>query len=223
MASTGMNQRLLSVSGTRRWFIIASPVIIVILGSVVARASLALFGQWAWLPTALIYWGSMAAVIALFSGREKALNWFGPSRGSLIWPVLAVLIGLAPFPMLLLPHTSLLRAPLLAVLWILFGLINGPMEEAYWRGFLFNEIRGWPKWLVVCYASVLFVAIHFLMLGAFSSAFFNVPFLVILIVITLVYALIYLRTGSLRWPVLSHILADWGNMNIFVFMGLIHL
>jgi membrane protease YdiL (CAAX protease family) len=39
--------------------------------------------------------------------------------------------------------------------------------------------------------------------------------------ISLAYSLIYLNTRSLRWPILSHILSDVGNLLIFVFMNLI--
>ncbi len=205
----------------RNVLVIASPVVIVALGTLAARIFILLFGQWAWAPTGIIYWGSMVAMITVFSGRQKVASWFGKSRGSIFWPLLAVLIGLSAFPMLLLPNLSVLRTPLLIAAWIAYGLVNGPIEETYWRGFLFNEICGWPRWLAVTYSSVLFVAIHFLMLGSFSAILFNIPFLIILTIITLAYAMIYLRTDSLRWPVISHVLTDWGNLNIFVFMNML--
>jgi uncharacterized protein len=149
--------------------------------------------------------------------------WFGPSRGSWFWPVLAVVVGLAPFPMLFLPNLPYLRPWGLVVLWLAFALINGVIEELYWRGFLINALRGWPAWLSGAYSSILFISIHFLMLGTLASSLFNLPFLLILTLMTLVLLVVYLRTGSLRWPVACHILADLGNLNIFVFMGLIPL
>jgi len=222
MANASIDQfRSEAQLSSRKWLVIASPILIVIIGALAARVSLALFGQWAWAATFLVYWGSMAACIALFSGLKKVKSWYGKPRGSILWLVVAILVGISPFPMLLLPNTELLRPSFLAVCWFCFALINGNIEEAYWRGFLFNEIKGWPKWLVVTYSSILFIAIHFLMLGTFATALFNIAFLVILAVMTFFLALLYLRTGSLRWSVLTHILADWGNMNVFVFMNIL--
>lgn len=203
--------------------VIASPIMVVLLGTVLARLSISFLGKWAWALTVPVYWIMMSVIIFLVSGKEKWLSWFRKPHGSKLWLVLGLVIGLSAFPLLLLPNASLLRTTLLAVLWFAFAIINGVMEESYWRGFLFTEIRGWPLWLTATYSSVLFVAIHFLMLGTFSAALFNIPFLIILIIITVALALIFIRTGSLRWPVISHILSDWGNMNIFVFMNLIHL
>ena len=205
----------------RNLLVIASPVAIVALGSLAARVSIALLGQWAWAITLPIYWGSIALVIGIASGWDKLRSWFDKPRGSIVWPLLALLFGLSAYPLLLIPNIALLRTPLMIGLWLAFGLINGPIEEAYWRGFLFNEIKGGPLWLTVTYSGVLFIAIHFLMLGAFSSMFFNIPFLVILAVLTLFYSVIFIRTCSLRYSAISHTLTDWGNLNIFVFMNLI--
>jgi uncharacterized protein len=210
-------------TGSRNLLIIASPLGIVLLGTILSRVSIPLLGKWAWALTMPVYWLTMSFIIFFVSGKEKWLSWFTKPHGSKIWLILGLIIGLSAFPLLLIPNSSLLRTPLLTILWFAFGLINGTIEESYWRGFLFREIRGWPFWLTVTYSSVLFVAIHFLMLGTFSTALFNIPFLIILIIITVAMTLIFIRTGSLRWPVLSHILTDWGNMNIFVFMNLTKL
>ncbi|MGB8644387.1 MAG: CPBP family intramembrane glutamic endopeptidase [Anaerolineae bacterium] len=200
---------------------LASPLLIAAIGNTAARLSLQFLGDWAWIGTAPIYFASIVLVVTLLGGRARLPAWFGASRGSLLWPILAVVVGLSPIPMLLLPNLRLLNSPLLIGLWILFALINGSLEEVYWRGFLFDEIQGLPKWVGVVYSSALFVAIHFVMLGVFAKLLANVAFLVILIGITVVYAVMYLRTGSLRWPIVSHILTDVTNMNIFVFMNLI--
>jgi membrane protease YdiL (CAAX protease family) len=206
---------------TRNLLVIASPVVIIAIGSLAARVSIQLFKQWAWAGTFPIYWGSMALVILAVSGQERLASWFGRSLGSLIWPALAIFTALSAFPLLLLPNLHHLRSPLLIILWIAFALINGTVEESYWRGFLLKEIQAWPTWITVIYSSVLFILIHFLMIGAFAPALFNLPFLLILTWITLLMAVMFLCTGSLRWPAISHILTDLGNMNIFVFMNLI--
>jgi uncharacterized protein len=222
-ASQASNSFIVSRSKLHELLVIASPILIVLLGTLVARAFVAWWGDWAWVGAMPVYWLSMSAVVLMFSGWKKVLGWYRKPRGGWFWPVLAVLVGLSAFPLLLIPNASLLRQPLLAVLWFLFALINGNAEEIFWRGFLLNEMPNWPKWLAVGYSSVLFIIVHFTMLGAFSASLFNIPFLVILTFLTAILVLLYLRTGSLRWPVLTHVLADWGNMNIFVFMNLIKM
>jgi membrane protease YdiL (CAAX protease family) len=42
------------------------------------------------------------------------------------------------------------------------------------------------------------------------------PFGLILILLSTVYCLIYLKTDRLRWPILSHILSNLGNLSIFL-------
>ena len=210
-------------NSSKNLVVIASPIFIVMLGTMLARISNPILGKWAWALTMPVYWLTMSIIIYLVSGKQKWLNNYKKPHGSKIWLIIGLLIGLSAFPMLLIPNASLLRTPLLTILWFAFGLINGTIEESYWRGFLFTEIRGLPLWLTVTYSSVLFVAIHFLMLGTFSAALFNIPFLFILIFITVTYALMFLFTGSLRWSTMSHILTDWGNMNLFVFMNLTKL
>ncbi len=210
-------------NSTRNLVVIASPIFIVLLGTILAQVTNTILGKWAWALTMPVYWLTMSIIIYLVSGKQKWLNYYQKPHGSIIWLIIGLLIGLSAFPMLLIPNASLLRIPSLTILWFAFGLINGTIEESYWRGFLFTEIRGLPLWLTVTFSSVLFVAIHFLMLGTFSAALFNIPFLVILIIITIAYALMFLFTGSLRWSTISHILTDWGNMNLFVFMNLTKL
>ena len=207
----------------RKTLVALSPVIIVLLGFLAAQVSIKSLGVWAWVGTLPVYWGMMLAVIMAFGTRSQLAGWFAPSRGGWVWPALALLVGLSPFPMLLLPNLSFMRPLVLVVLWLLFALINGVVEELYWRGFLLNELRGWPAWGSVTYTSGLFISIHFLMLGTLTPAMFNLPFLGILTAITVGLVTLYLRTGSLRWPVVAHILADLGNLNIFVFMNLIQM
>jgi uncharacterized protein len=208
---------------SRTLLVAFSPVLIVALGVLTARLSLPQLGAWAWAVTMPVYWTSMAAVFILSGGTSKLASLFRLSRGSRFLPVVALVVGLAPFPMLMLPNIAYLKPALLVVLWIAFALVNGVLEEVYWRGFLLTELRSWPMWLAVGYSSVLFIAIHFLMLGALAPELFNLPFLFILAVLTAALVGMFLYSGSLRWPVVAHILADVGNMNIFVFMGLLPL
>jgi hypothetical protein len=96
-------------------------------------------------------------------------------------------------------------------------------------GFLLDETRHLPRAFGVIYSTIFFTAIHPLMLGVFSkiqqfdpahpTALF--PFWIILVILSLSYSLLYIKTKSLRLPILSHFLTDLGNLSIFLFMNLV--
>ena len=48
-----------------------------------------------------------------------------------------------------------------------------------------------------------------------------IPFWTILVILSLAFCLLYLKTKSLRLPILAHFLSDLGNLSIFLFMNLI--
>ncbi len=155
--------------------------------------------------------------------------WLGKPKGSIFWLILAIVLGLVSFPLLLIPNAALLSNLPLVFVWVFWGLINAYMEEIYWRGFLLDF--SYPKITMVAYSTLVFIALHPLMWGVFSKAqAFDllkpaafIPFGLILAVLSIVYALIYLKTKSLRWAILSHFISDLGNLSIFVFMNMISL
>ncbi len=208
---------------------LASPLAVLVVGYLAARLFAAWLGQWAWVGVALIYWGSLIALVAAFGDLSQMRRWLGPSQGSRWWALLAVLVGLIAFPLLLFPNWQLLRSVPLAAAWLAFAVVNGFLEEVYWRGFLLDAAAPLPRAFSLTYSIVLFTVLHPLMWGVFSrlNAFDPAnplafaPFGVILVGLSLAYAVIYLRTRSLRWAILSHCLSDLGNLSIFVFMNLI--
>jgi CAAX protease family protein len=214
---------------TRKKIILASPVLVVTLGHFAAQLFTALLGQWAWVGVAFVYWGSLLFIIAWLGDRPRIKPWFAQPQGSRWWLFLALAIGLISFPLLFIPNIHILRSVPLLIAWFAFAVINSVCEEAYWRGFLLDEMSDLPRAFGVVYSSLLFIAIHPLMLGVFSriQAFdpahpLNLlPFILILVMISLVYCLVYLKTKSLRWPILSHFLSDLGNLSIFLFMNMI--
>lgn len=213
----------------RQYLILASPILVVVIGHFAARLFLHLFGAWAWVGSSLVYWGTMLAVIWLLKDRSSPQMWFGRSQGSRWWILLALIIGLIAFPLLFFPNIQALKPAGLVIAWFLFAVINSICEEVYWRGFLLDETSQVPRVFGVLYSTVFFCAIHPLMLGVFSriNAFDPahptalIPFWIILVIISLSYSLLYLKTKSLRLPILSHFLSDLGNLSIFLFMNII--
>jgi uncharacterized protein len=213
----------------RRIIILASPLLIIIIGNLAAHFFVSVLDQWAWIGVFIVYWGSMLLTIKVFGGQDKLSTWFGKPRGSRWWLVLAIFVGLIAFPILLIPNLSAMRSVPLVIAWFLFAVINSICEELYWRGFLLDETSFLPQVVSVGYSSLFFIAVHPLVLGVFSriQAFdpaqplLLLPFILILIVLSVVWCTLYLKTGSLRWSILSHFLTDLGNLSIFLFMNLI--
>jgi membrane protease YdiL (CAAX protease family) len=213
-----------------KWIALLSPVLIIAIGHLVARLSNGLFGQWAWIGYFPIYWGMLLFFIFILN-ENTPLSWFKKSQGSYWLTLLAIGIGLISFPALLIPNFKVMNSVSFIILWLSFALINAPIEEAYWRGFILDKTRHLPRAFGVIYSTVLFTAVHPINLGVFSNIqafntakpFALIPFLLILIVLSLVYCLLYLKTKSLRLPVLSHILTDLGNLSIFLFMNMVQI
>jgi membrane protease YdiL (CAAX protease family) len=211
--------------------ILASPIIIMIIGNLSARFFLNKLGNWAWAGYFPVYW-SMLVLFIFFTGKhENHRGWFIKSAGSSWWIVLAICIGLISFPALFFPNMHVMHSFYLVAAWFCFAIVNSMLEESYWRGFLLDGTSHFPRVFGVLYSSVLFTLIHPLNLGVFSKIqtfdpgrpMMLVPFLSILIVLSLSWSLLYLKTKSLRLSVLSHFLTDLGNLSIFLFMNMVHL
>ena len=216
---------------TRGWIILVSPIIILILCNLAAKLFYNILGKWAWVGYFPVYW-FMLFLFMFFAGNKECQRlWFRKSQGSHWWAILAIGIGIISFPMLLIPNIKVMHSILLVIAWCGFALINSPLEEAFWRGFLLDETAHLPRIYGVIYSSVLFTAIHPLNLGVFSKIqSFNpnkpmalVPFLVILLLLSFVYCLLYIKTKSLRLSILSHILTDLGNLSVFLFMNMVNI
>ena len=49
-----------------RLLVLATPILVLIIGHFAARLSQIVLGEWAWIGSSLFYWGSMALIIAHF-------------------------------------------------------------------------------------------------------------------------------------------------------------
>ncbi len=216
-------------TGVHKFWVLASPILVILIANSAARFFWARFGNWAWLGSSLTYWGSTLLIIWLLSDRQAWGRWFRRSQGSKWWILAAVVVGFISFPLLFFPNMSAMRPIGLVVLWFLFAVINSTCEELFWRGFLLDEMSYLPRAVGVIYSCVLFTAIHPIMLGVYSQANrFDpahptalVPFWLIVVFLGLFYSLLYFKTKSLRLPILSHFLTDLGNLSIFLFMNIV--
>jgi membrane protease YdiL (CAAX protease family) len=213
----------------RRIIIIVSPILVILIGNFAAQFFTSLLNQWAWIGVFPVYWGSMLLIIKLFGDSKRQKAWFSTPQSSRWWLFLAIFVGLIAFPILLIPNISVMRSIPLVIAWFAFAVINSICEELYWRGFLLDETGHLPRLFSVGYSSLLFIGVHPLVLGVFSrvQAFDPahplalLPFICILIVLSVVWCLLYLKTGSLHWSILSHFLTDLGNLSVFLFMNMI--
>lgn len=205
---------------TVKW-ILASPIIIIALGWTTATLFSQWVGAWAWVPVALVYWGSCAWFIWKYRSGKQLAEWLRPSgRKAKLAIFLCILFGLIPMSILAM-NLNLLTSPLLVVLWLLFALINPWFEELYWRGLLLDRLAGhWPNWLSAIYSTVLFTLSHPLMWGVFSIANRNMEVYLFLLAAGLVWSYAYFKMKSLRWNIFSHFLVDIGNLAVFVFLNL---
>ena len=184
-----------------RTFVVASPILIIIVGNFAAQFFVSLLDQWAWIGVFLVYWGSMLLTIKLCGGFQNLQKWFSKPLGSRWWLVLAIFVGLLAFPILLVPHISIMKSVPLVIAWFVFAVINSICEEIYWRGFLLDETNDFPRSLSVGYSSLLFIAVHPIVLGVFSqSKHLNpsqplalLPFIGILVMLSVVWCLLIVR------------------------------
>jgi membrane protease YdiL (CAAX protease family) len=202
----------------RQRLLLFSPLAIIAVGHLTARLAGSVLGVWSWIPLALSLWGMFALIIALGGGREAIRRWSRPTQGAWGWSVLAIVIGLIPLPLLLL-NWRLFNSFWLVLAWLVFALINAPLEEGYWRGLLLDKTSGWPGWLGVLYSSFFFAVNHPLTFGVHSIANRHPATAISTFILGMMWAIVYRKTGSLRWTVAAHILVDLFNVSILAFLN----
>jgi membrane protease YdiL (CAAX protease family) len=205
---------------TRKILIALSPLFVIAVGFTTALFFSSVIGVWAFVPLALVYW-ALALLIPLLLGKTDLKPMFARPTGIVLWPILSLVVGLIPLPILLLNLPLLGSSGIgIVVLWIAFALVNPFFEEIYWRGFLLEALPFKWKWLRAVYSSVLFIASHPLMWGVFSIANRSWMLLVSLAVMSAVWSLVRYKSKSIWWTVISHILVDIFNIAVFVFLNL---
>lgn len=189
------------------FYAILSPVVLIATCAIVQLAAGQVLGVWAWVPTMLVFWLVITAFLRAFSHRASPRSRFRPASGSFIWSLLAVVAGLLSLHGFL-RHGSLLTDWHLITAWAVFALVNPWFEESYWRGLIMDSTASWGRALSLLYSSALFAASHPLIWGIHSLPLRKIEAVGALLVVGLIWGLAYQRTGTLRWCVVGHMLAN---------------
>ncbi len=174
-------------------------------------------GVWAWVPTMLGFWVVIAFLLRTYPrAPQQRLQ---PASGSVFWSAVCVLAGLLSLHGFLGHWTRLADARLIAA-WLLFGLVNPWFEESYWRGLLIDSTASWGKLASLLYSSAWFAVSHPLIWGINSLPLRKPAAVVALLFVGLIWGAAYQRTGSLRWCVAGHMLANLLGLSALVLLNL---
>ena len=177
-----------------------------------------LLGTWAWVPTMLGFWLVIGFLLHRYPGTRPRER-FRRASGSMFWSVLAILAGLLSLHGFL-AHWTLLADAGVVVAWLVFALVNSWFEESYWRGLLIDSTASWGKFASLLYSSLWFAASHPLIWGIHSLPLRKPEAVGALLFVGLAWGLAYQRTGSLRWCVAGHMLANLFGLAALVLLNL---
>jgi hypothetical protein len=206
-----------------RVVVLLSPLVVIAIGYLVATVSKrSLDSGMAWLPPMIIYWLSLVLAIAWMRGLSAFRTWLQPSKGAWGWHLLSLVNpAMIAIPSVLF-FESFAELPLWRIVaWLLIVTLNPVVEEGYWRATLMDAAQTWPGLAAIGYSAIWFGLSHPLIIGinidlvagftGFMGAFVN----------GLIWSVVYYQTGSLRWGIGSHIVANM--FSIAIFLGLIHI
>lgn len=198
--------------------VIIYPFLIIIFGALVGYIGSFLFNEWVFIPLAILYWAATFLLSLKELGKNGIKALFQKPVGKIGWLLLSLFVGLIPLPIMLM-NLELLQNPPVISLWLLFALINPWFEEIFWRGMLLQRLP-FGNAGNSAYSTLLFVLSHPLMWGIFSIANRSWMTWVSLIIMGVVWAIVFIKTKSLRWCLISHWMVDIFNLSVFVFLNL---
>jgi len=201
------------------FYAILSPALLIGACAIVQIVAGRVVGVWAWVPTMLVFWLVITGFLRAFSRRTPIGSRFRPATGHFIWSVLAVAAGLLSLHGFLL-HWRLLAETHLIIAWAVFALINPWFEESYWRGLIIDATASWGRLASLLYSSALFAASHPLIWGIHSLPMRKAETVGALFLVGVLWGLAYQRTGTLRWCVVGHMLANLLGLAALVLLNL---
>ncbi|MEW6027966.1 MAG: CPBP family intramembrane glutamic endopeptidase [Chloroflexota bacterium] len=200
-------------------FILLSPILVILVGTIVIRLAERILGVWAWVPWILVYWASIGFLAIWGGGKESVRRWLARPQGSWLWSLLAILLALPSLSMFI--ESSHLLTPLYIWLpWLFVALVNPFLEEWYWRGLLLDKASILPIWVSVLGSSFFFMLNHLFGIGVTSVGGRSPVLLVNTFVFGIVFGVIYKKTNSLRWLIVAHAMTNLFGLSIPVFLNL---
>jgi len=145
--------------------------------------------------------------MAFAGGWSEYRRWLQPSHGAWGWRLQSFAPTALFIPVFLLNFRSL-NLPWVISSWLAIAIIDPWLEEGYWRGLLMDSASGWPGWLIATYTTFWFGLSHPLLLGVNAKALSGFPGFLGTVFTGAIWSTVYLKTHSLRWPFLSHFMAD---------------
>ncbi|MCI4568029.1 CPBP family intramembrane glutamic endopeptidase [Lysobacter sp. CFH 32150] len=206
-------------AGRSRLLAALSPLVLMAVCIPAQHVAGARLGVWAWVPTMLLFWTTIAIAVNWFGGRRALARWLQPAQGAMLWGALGVGVGLLSLPGFL-AHWQIVREPSILVFWLAFGLINPWFEEAYWRGMLMDATASWGGLLSVVYSAAWFALSHPLIWGVHATAMRQWPVIAALFFVGVIWAVVYRRSKSIRWTIAGHMLANLLGMAVPVLLNL---
>ncbi|MGY0799464.1 CPBP family intramembrane glutamic endopeptidase [Lysobacter sp. A286] len=202
----------------RRLLFAFSPLALVAICASIQLIAGRYVGVWAWVPTMLGFWLVIAFLLHKYPASRPRQR-FQRASGSRFWSILALLAGLLSLHGFLGNWTLLDNTQLIAA-WLVFALVNPWFEESYWRGLLIDSTASWGKLASVLYSSVWFAASHPLVWGIYSLPLRKPEAVGALLLVGLIWGFAYQRTGSLRWCVAGHMLANLLGLAALVLLNI---
>jgi len=213
-----IEQTNIKLENSKKRLAYLSPFIIITVNCIVALLFGQFIGKWAFIPIILIEWCLFLFFIIQAQGKSQFKIWMAKPKGSLVWPVIAIIISLATLPIFI-KHFELLNSWTIILPWLLIAFINPFLEEFYWRGYLLDYTSNWKNWIAVIVTSFLFSANHFVF-AITSDLFKGFAVFISTLIMGIIWAIVYKKTKSLRWTIFAHFLVDILNLSVPSFLDL---
>lgn len=219
-ASTGQG----AFERSQRAFL-AAPLLLMLATLAVFRLAMALGGERVALYTGFgFYWllGGIALPLLLI-GREGYAAVF--ARPRVRWSIalgvgVVLLVGSVAFGLLFaFPSLFPVDSNTLLVGLTLYALVNGTLEEVFWRGVF---LRRFPTsfTLGVLYPAFLFAAWQLVPWSVFPNWPITADMvLMVAVPLGLLYNWVAWHTGSIRWTVLAHVLTNLSGLGALLLLG----
>ena len=203
---------------TKKLYACFSPIVLIAICSVSTALLNSIMGKWVFIPAFILYWSLSFFITLKLAGISSIKNWLKKPVGKIGWLILSVLVGFIPFSILL-TNLHIITLPLM-LLSILFAIVNPFFEQLYWRGFLL-DFTFRSKIASSVYSSIFFILSHLFIWGIFSYGNRNWFLICSLAIMSIVWCIVRIKTKSLWWCIISHILVDVFNLLVFVMLNIL--